>query len=91
VADLHHLPFADFYLRFQSVPFFACYQKPLTVEQVCSFLEINKSDASYYLHDLCDKKLINAPPPYFSGTDQWHINQNGRKYIMCKKAKENKP
>lgn len=62
------------------------FQKPSTVKNICSTLNITKEETNFYLFDLYQHSMVSAPTPYASGPEEWRICQGGREYIMKKRA-----
>lgn len=62
----------------------ALFQKPSTIESICNVFNMNKEEANYYLFDLYNKHMAHHPAPY-SSSQEWHISQSGREYIMSKR------
>lgn len=60
------------------------FNKPQSIQHICASLNISKEQTNCYLHDLREWNMVSAPAPYSAGPEQWHINQEGRRYVMQK-------
>jgi len=61
------------------------FQKPATIETICKTLKLSREEANYYLHDLMGKYMV-CPPIAYSDPEEWRIDQDGREYVLVKRA-----